>query len=315
MEGDKKENWERSLVEKLASSSLEESRKARRWSIGFRFFFAAYLLVVLLLFLGGSWGEKALSTKYTALVELDGVIEAGGEVTADAIISGLRGAFEDKAAAGVILRANSPGGSPVQSAYIYDEILRLRLKYPEKPFYVVISDVCASGCYYVAAAANKIYANPSSLVGSIGVLMDGFGFVGSMQKLGVERRLLTAGENKGMLDPFSPVDPKAQRHAQKMLNEVHQEFIDAVKKGRGDAIKQNREIFSGLFWSGVKAKELGLVDEFGSAGFVAREVIGAEEIVDFSVQESLLQRLAGRVGMAMGRSFSSELNLRGSALR
>jgi len=302
MESDRKENWERSLVEKLASGSLEESRKARRWSIGFRFFFAAYLLVLLLLFVGGSWGEKALSTKYTALVELDGVIEAGGEVTADAVITGLRSAFEDKAAAGVILRANSPGGSPVQSAYIYDEILRLRLKHPEKPFYVVISDVCASGCYYVAAAANKIYANPSSLVGS-------------MQKLGVERRLLTAGDNKGMLDPFSPVDPKAQRHAQKMLNEVHQEFIDAVKKGRGDAIKQNREIFSGLFWSGVKAKELGLVDEFGSAGFVAREVIGAEEIVDFSVQESLLQRLAGRVGMAMGRSFSSELNLRGPALR
>lgn len=311
METGKKENWERELLEKLAFTSVDESRKARRWGIGFRIFIAAYLLLLLLLFLGGSWGEKALASKYTALVELDGVIEAGGEVTADAIISGLRGAFEDNAAVGVILRSNSPGGSPVQSAYIYDEILRLRAKYPDKPVYAVIGDICASGCYYVVAAANKIYANPSSLVGSIGVLMDGFGFVDSMKKLGVERRLLTAGENKAMLDPFSPVDPQAQRHAQKMLNEVHEQFIEAVKKGRGDALKKNREIFSGLFWSGVKAKELGLVDEFGSAGFVAREVIGAEEIVDFSVQESLLQRLAGQVGVAMGRSLSTELKLRG----
>ena len=315
MESDKKENWERGLLEKLAFNALEESRKARRWSIVFRIFFAGYLVVVLLLVLGGNWGDKALSSKYTALVELNGVIEAGGEVTADAIISGLRGAFEDKASTGVILRANSPGGSPVQSAYIYDEILRLRAKYPDKPFYAVIGDVCASGCYYVVAAANKIYANPASLVGSIGVLMDGFGFVGSMKKLGVERRLLTAGENKGMLDPFSPVDPKAQRHALKMLSEVHEQFISAVKKGRGAALQTNREIFSGMFWSGTKAKELGLVDEFGSASFVAREVIGAEEIVDFSVHENLLQRLAGRIGMAMGRSIASEVHLRGPSLR
>ena len=315
MESDKKDNWERGLLEKLAFVSLEESRKARRWSIGFRIFIAAYLVVLLLMFVGGSWGEKAIASKYTALVEMDGVIEAGGEVTADVIITGLRSAFEDKAAVGVILRANSPGGSPVQSAYIYDEILRLREKYPDKPVYAVIGDVCASGCYYIVAAATKIYANPSSLVGSIGVLMDGFGFVDSMKKLGVERRLLTAGENKGMLDPFSPIDPKAQRHAQKMLNEVHEQFIDAVKKGRGEALKPNREIFSGLFWSGTKAKELGLVDEFGSSSYVAREVIGAEEIVDYSVHENLLERLAGRIGVAMGRTVSSELRLRGPGLR
>lgn len=315
MESDKKDNWERGLLEKLAFVSLEESRKARRWSIGFRIFIAAYLVVLLLMFVGGSWGEKAIASKYTALVEMDGVIEAGGEVTADVIITGLRSAFEDEAAVGVILRANSPGGSPVQSAYIYDEILRLREKYPDKPMYAVIGDVCASGCYYIVAAATKIYANPSSLVGSIGVLMDGFGFVDSMKKLGVERRLLTAGENKGMLDPFSPVDPKAQRHAQKMLNEVHEQFIDAVKKGRGEALKPNREIFSGLFWSGTKAKELGLVDEFGSSSYVAREVIGAEEIVDYSVHENLLERLAGRIGVAMGRTLSSELHLRAPGLR
>jgi protease-4 len=309
------QSWERELLEKLAFVSLEEGRKARRWGIAFKLFTAVYLVILLLLFLGGNWGEKALASKYSALVDMDGVIEAGGEVSADAIITGLRGAFEDKAAVGVILRANSPGGSPVQSAYIYDEIGRLREKFPHKPVYAVIGDICASGCYYVAAATNKIYANPSSLVGSIGVLMDGFGFVESMKKLGVERRLLTAGENKGMLDPFSPADPKAQRHAQKMLDEVHQQFIDAVKKGRGDALKKNREIFSGLFWSGIKAKELGLVDEFGSAGFVAREVIGAEDIVDFSVHENLLQRLAGRIGMAMGRSVATELRLRGPGLR
>ena len=315
MESDKKDNWERGVLEKLAFGSLEESRKARRWGIAFRIFIAAYLVVLLLMFIGGSWGEKASASQYTALVEMDGVIEAGGEVTADTIITGLRSAFDDEAAIGVILRANSPGGSPVQSAYIYDEILRLREKYPNKPVYAVIGDVCASGCYYIVAAATKIYANPSSLVGSIGVLMDGFGFVDSMKKLGIERRLLTAGENKGILDPFSPVDPKDQRHAQKMLNEVHQQFIDAVKKGRGDALKPNREIFSGLFWSGGKAKELGLVDEFGSASFVAREVVGAEEIVDHSVHENLFERLAGRVGVAMGRSIATELRLRGPGLR
>lgn len=315
MESDKKENWERGLLEKLAFVSLEETRKARRWGIAFRIFIAVYLIVLLLMFVGGSWGEKATASQYTALVEMDGVIEAGGEVTADTIITGLRSAFEDEAAVGVILRANSPGGSPVQSAYIYDEILRLREKYPNKPVYAVIGDVCASGCYYIVAAATKIYANPSSLVGSIGVLMDGFGFVDSMKKLGIERRLLTAGENKGMLDPFSPVDPKDQRHAQKMLSEVHEQFIAAVKKGRGDALKPNREIFSGLFWSGSKAKELGLVDEFGSASFVAREVVGAEEIVDHSIHENLLERLVGRVGMAMGKQVASELRLRGPGLR
>ena len=312
---DKKEGWERALLEKLAFASLEESRKARRWGNFFKIFIAVYLVIVLLIMQAGSWGEKALASRYTALVELDGEISAESNANADNIIKGLRDAFEAKAAVGVILHANSPGGSPVQSAYIYDEILRLREKYPDKPLYAVIGDVCASGCYYAVAAADKIYASPASIVGSIGVLMDGFGFVDSMKKLGIERRLLTAGENKGILDPFSPLDSKSRRHAQKMLDEIHAQFIDAVKQGRGAALKPNKEIFSGLFWSGSKAKDLGLVDEYGSAGSVARDVIGAEEIVDYTVRENLFSRLAERFGMAMGRSVASELRLSGSGLR
>lgn len=312
---DRKEGWERELLEKLAFASLEESRKARRWGIFFKIFIAVYLVIVLLIMQAGSWGEKALATRYTALVELDGEISAESNANADNVIKGLRDAFEAKAAVGVILHANSPGGSPVQSAYIYDEILRLREKYPDKLLYAVIGDVCASGCYYAVAAADKIYASPASIVGSIGVLMDGFGFVDTMKKLGIERRLLTAGDNKGILDPFSPLDSKSRRHAQKMLDEIHVQFIDAVKQGRGAALKPNKEIFSGLFWSGAKAKELGLVDEYGSAGSVARDVIGAEEIVDYTVHENLFNRLAERFGMAMGRSVASELRLSGRGLR
>lgn len=305
--------WERSVLEKLAFAAIEESRKARRWGIFFKMFFAIYLVVLLLLVQSGTWGEKALAGKYTALVELNGEIDDNGPASADSIISGLQAAFEDKAAVGVILRANSPGGSPVQAATIYDEIGRLREKYPDKPVYAVVTDICASGCYYAVAATDRIYASPGSLVGSIGVLMDGFGFVEGMKKLGIERRLLTSGENKGMLDPFSPLDAKARRHAQQMLDDIHQQFITAVKEGRGDALKSDKDMFSGLFWTGNKAKELGLIDEFGSTGYVAREVIGAEEIVDFTVRENLLNRLAERFGTAMGRSVASEMRLRGSA--
>jgi protease IV len=312
---DKKPGWERELLEKLAFASLEESRKARRWGIFFKVFIAVYLVLLLLLAHSGTWGEKALASRYTAMVSLDGEISAESNANAENIIKGLRDAFEDKAAAGVILQANSPGGSPVQSAYIYDEIQRLREKYPDKPLYAVIGDVCASGCYYAVAAADKIYASPASIVGSIGVLMDGFGFVDGMKKLGIERRLLTAGENKGILDPFSPLDPRDRRHAQKMLDEIHAQFIDAVKQGRGSALKPSKEIFSGLFWTGAKARELGLVDAFGSADTVAREVIGAEEIVDYTVHENLLHRLAERFGMAMGRSVASELRLPARGLR
>jgi protease-4 len=311
----KKEGWERDLLEKLAFASLEESRKARRWGVFFKIFIAVYLVVLLLLAQSGTWGENTLASRYTALVALDGEISADSNANADHIVQGLRDAFEDKAAVGVILYANSPGGSPVQSAYIYDEILRLREQYPDKALYAVIGDMCASGCYYAVAAADKIYASPGSIVGSIGVLMDGFGFVDGMKKLGIERRLLTAGENKGILDPFSPLNPQDRRHAQKLLDEIHAQFIDAVKKGRGDALKPNKEIFSGLFWTGTRAKELGLVDAFGSAGSVARDVIGAEEIVDYTVRENLLNRLVERFGMAMGRSVASEMRPPASRLR
>lgn len=312
---DKKEGWERELLEKLAFASHDESRKARRWGIVFKIFIAVYLVVILLIMLSGNWSEKALASRYTALVDLDGEISADSNANANNIVKGLRDAFEDKATVGVILHANSPGGSPVQAAYIYDEILRLREKYPDKQLYAVIGDVCASGCYYAVAAADKIYASPASIVGSIGVLMDSFGFVDTMKKLGIERRLLTAGESKGILDPFSPLDSKSRRHAQTMLDEIHVQFINAVKQGRGEALKPNKEIFSGLFWSGTKARELGLVDEYGSAGFVARDVFGAEEIVDYTVRESLFNRLAERFGMAMGRSVAAELRLSGQGLR
>jgi protease-4 len=314
-QGSKKPGWERELLEKLVFAAHDEQRKARRWSVFFKLFIAVYLVILLILSQAGTWGEKALALRHTALVDLTGEIEAEGLASADNVIAGLRSAFESKATAGVILRANSPGGSPVQSAYIYDEILRLRDKYPDTPLYAVVGDVCASGCYYAVAAADKIYASPGSIVGSIGVLMDGFGFVEGMKKLGIERRLLTAGENKGILDPFSPLDARSRRHAQKMLDDIHQQFIAAVKEGRGEALKQNKEIFSGLFWTGTKAKDLGLVDEFGSAGFVAREVIGAEEIVDYTVEENLFQRLADRFGMALGRSLAGELKFSGRGLR
>ena len=299
---EKPESWERSTLERLATESLDEQRKRRRWGIFFKLLLALYLLILLFFTQFGGWGERALASRYTALVNLDGVIEANGDADADTVITGLRAAFESTATVGVILRTNSPGGSPVQASYIYNEIQRLRAKYPDPPLYAVIGDMCASVCYYAVAGADQIYANPASIVGSIGVLMDGFGFVDGMKKLGIERRLMTAGENKGMLDPFSPLDPKARQHAQKMLQEIHKQFIDTVKEGRGDALKKDKDIFSGMFWTGAKAKELGLVDEFGSAGFVAREVIGAEEIVDFSVQQTILDRFAQRFGAAMAKT-------------
>lgn len=308
-------NWERSVLEKVALASIEEQRKARRWNNFFKVFIAAYLLLLLLISQSGSWSEQALAGRHTALVDLEGEISSESAASADVVITGLRAAFEDKTTAGVILRANSPGGSPVQSAYIYNEIERLREKYPNTPVYAVVQDVCASGCYYAIAATNRIYASPGSIVGSIGVLMDGFGFVDGMKKLGIERRLMTAGENKGILDPFSPLDAKSRQHAQNMLNNIHKQFIAAVKHGRGDALKPNKEIFSGLFWTGERAKELGLVDEFGSAGYVAREVIGAEEIVDYTVHENIFHRLAERFGAAMGRSVVGELRLGAGNLR
>jgi len=288
--------WERDLLERLAFATITEQRRARRWGIFFKLFFAAYLLVLLVALLGDSLGGRSLSGRYTALVELDGTIEPDSLASADNVIAGLRSAFEDTATAGVILRANSPGGSPVQAAYIYDEIKRLRAKYPNTPLYGVVTDMCASGCYYALAAADKIYADRASIIGSIGVLMNGFGFVDTMKKFGVERRLMTAGEHKGFLDPFSPLKPADRKFAQGILDRVHQQFIQRVRDGRGEALKETKDMYSGLFWVGEDARKMGLVDEFGSASLVAREIIGAEEIVDFSYREAIFDRFARRIG-------------------
>lgn len=300
------EGWERGVLERLALATLDEQRRARRWGIFFKLFFAAYLVVVLVM-LVGERGSKSLASRYTALVELDGVIAPDGQASADNVITGLRAAFEAKNTVGIVLRANSPGGSPVQAGYIYDEILRLREKYPNIPLYAVIGDVCASGCYYAVAAADKIYADKASIVGSIGVLMNGFGFTDTMKKLGVERRLLTAGEHKGFLDPFSSLKPEDRAHAQKLLNRIHQQFIERVREGRGEALKETKDMFSGLFWTGEDALAMGLVDEFGNASHVAREAIGAEEIVDFSQRENVFDRFAKRIGMAMAETLGTQI--------
>lgn len=299
-------NSERDILERLAFESLREQRRARRWSIFFKAFFAVYLIVILVMISGEEVSPSA--GDHTALVELDGVIEANGEVSADTVVTALRSAFDAKQAKGVILRINSPGGSPVQSDYINREIHRLRKLHPKKPLYAVVTDVAASGGYYVAAAADKIYANESSIVGSIGVLMNGFGFVETMKKLGVERRLLTAGKYKGMLDPFSPVKPVEQGHAQQLLEQVHEQFIEAVKSGRGDRLVDNEDLYSGLFWTGLQAKELGLVDDFGSASYVAREVIGEKKIVDYTVEPNFFDRFAKQLGVGVGTVLSNTLN-------
>jgi protease-4 len=297
--------WERGVLEKLAMSAIQEQRRSRRWGIFFKVLTFGYLFIVLFLFMGWiSRGDSALSTgKHTALVDLEGVISSNSAASADNIIPSLQAAFKDKGTQGVILRINSPGGSPVQSGYVNDEIKRLRGMHPTIPLYVVVEDVCASGGYYIAAAADKIYVNKASIVGSIGVLMDGFGFTGTMSKLGVERRLMTAGDNKGFMDPFSPRNQKHETFTKSLLSEIHQQFISVVKQGRGKRLKDSPEIFSGLFWSGQKSIELGLADEIGSLESVARDVIKAEHIVDFTKHDGLADRLAKRFGAGVASAF------------
>ena len=300
-------NWERDLLDRLAFAALTEQRRARRWGIFFKLFFAAYLVLILVLAQSDSWDGKALKAEHTALIEMEGVISSDSLANADNVISGLRAAFENKSTQGIVLRANSPGGSPVQAGYIFDEIRRLRAKHPKVPLYAVIGDMCASGCYYVVAAADKIYADKASIVGSIGVLMNGFGFVDAMKKVGVERRLMTAGEHKGFLDPFGPAKPAETKHAQQMLDEIHLQFIETVREGRGKALKETKDMFSGLFWTGEEAIKLGLVDSLGGTSYVAREVIGAEEIVDYTYRENVLDRFARRLGTAMAQTIGTEL--------
>jgi protease-4 len=297
------ENWERSVLEKLALAAVQEQRRSRHWSILFKTLGFLYLFIVLFM-VSGWFGSDGVSIKaHTALVDLQGVISAD-EASADTVISSLQSAFEDKKTKGVILRINSPGGSPVQAGQIYDEIKRLRALHPKIPLYAVIDDICASGGYYVAAGADKIFVDKASLVGSIGVLMDGFGFTQTMEKLGVERRLLTAGENKGFLDPFSPVDPRQQEFARQMLEEIHGQFIAVVREGRGKRLKETPDMFSGLVWSGEKSIQLGLSDGLGTVESVARDIIKAEDIVDYTQQEGLAERLAGRLGATMAKAWS-----------
>jgi len=292
-------------MQRVLLASIDEQRKARRWGIFFKLFFVGYLVLILILAQSGDISDKPVAGKFTALVDLEGVIAPDKLSSADNVITGLRQAFESKAKA-VIIRANSPGGATVQSAYISDEVRRLKKKYPDKPVYGVISDVCASGCYYIVSGTDKIYANPSSIVGSIGVLLDGgFGFTEVMKKIGVERRLFTAGEYKGSLDPFSPLKPGDKRNVEKMLREVHKQFIAAVRSGRGKALKESRDMFSGRFWTGKTARKMGLVDEFGSSSYVAREVVGADKIVDFTYRPGWLDRFASQLGTSAGEALSA----------
>ncbi len=303
------EKWERDVITKLAESSFREQRRARRWGIFFKLLTFAYITTILVLYTDPQITQTAkLAEKHTALVNLNGLIADGEKASADNIVTALRDAFEDEKTAGVILRINSPGGTPVQAGYIYDEIKRLKKEHEDIPMYAVITDICASGGYYVASAADKIYADKASIVGSIGVRMDNFGFVDAMKKLGVERRTLTAGENKALLDPFLPVNPETRQHMQTLLTTIHQQFIQAVKDGRGERLNTNVDgLFSGLIWTGEQGLELGLVDELGSASYVAREVIGEENIVEYAVTEDLLERLAGKVGATMASVLHNRL--------
>lgn len=288
--------WQRDAIEKLATSALSEQKKSRRWSIFFKGLLFLYMFIVLFYALGWLSAGKKSSGAHTALIEVAGVIEAGGAVNADSFMNSLRDAYADKNTKGIILRINSPGGSPVQAGIINDEIQRQKKLHPEIPVYAVVEDICASGGYYIAVAADKIYVDKASIVGSIGVLMDGYGFTEVMKKVGVERRLMTAGENKGMLDPFSPVNPKQQALAQTMLNEIHEQFKAVVRQGRGSRLKETPETFSGLFWSGEQGIKLGLADALGSADYVAREVIKQATIVDFTYQDDFASRIAKRIG-------------------
>jgi protease-4 len=308
-EGGNGANWERDLLTRLAMATLNEQRRGRRWKIFFMLLGFIYFGIVLMLLAQPSW-EKGVSGPHTAVIDVTGIIAAEATANAEQVIDGLKTAFEDENTVGVILRINSPGGSPVQSGQIYNEVVRLRNKYPDTPLYAVIEDVGASGGYYIAAAAEKIYADRASIVGSIGVRMDSFGFVKALNKLGIERRLMTAGENKGSLDPFLPEDKQSKLHMQELLNNVHQQFIQAVKSQRGERLVAGEEVFSGLIWTGEKSVALGLVDEIGDVHYVAREVIGQDTLRDFTQHEDFFTRfIEGSSVQAMYMLLSQGFNL------
>ena len=299
--------WERGVIEKLVLAAVTEQTRARRWGVFFKSLMFVYLIALfgVTMYPRLSKGLGGESKDHTAVVDVVGMIAEDKPANADSIIESLRDAVKDEHTKGIILHANSPGGSPVQSSYVYEEIRKIKRERPDLPIYAVVSDICASGCYFIVSASDKIFVNPSSLVGSIGVLMDGFGFVDVMQKLGVERRLLTAGTHKAMLDPISPPKEEETRYVQSLLNQVHQQFITAVKAGRGDRLKENIELFSGLIWTGEEGIKQGLVDGVGNQDYVAKDLIGAKKLVDFSRQEHFLDKIAGKIGVSFGQAIGS----------
>jgi protease-4 len=301
-------------MESVALGYLKEQRRARQWRNGLRLAWLVFLVVMSWVVLHRGASSTSTSTAHTAVIEIKGEIDADGLAGSGAVVTSLRLAFEDEGSQAVVLLINSPGGSPVQAGIINDEILRLKKKH-NKPVYAVVEESCASAAYYIAVAADQIYVDKASIVGSIGVLMDGFGFTGLMDKLGIERRLMTAGENKGFLDPFSAQTKTQRAHAQAMLDQIHQQFIGVVRKGRGDRLKETPELFSGLFWNGQRAVELGLADGLGSLDYVARDIVKAEDLVDYTqrdnVAERLVKRFGASVGEGMGRVMRASLpNLR-----
>lgn len=314
---EEQKSWK--LLEKTLLASVQEQRRARRWGIFFKLLTFLYLFGILFLFSPLAKMEKGTvgGTGHTALVEVRGVIADKEEASADNIIGSLRAAFKDPKTKAVVLRINSPGGSPVQAGYVYDEIRRLRGEYPQIKLYAVITDLGASGAYYIASAADQIYADKASLVGSIGVTAAGYGFVGAMEKLGVERRTYTAGEHKAFLDPFQPQKPEETAFWQGVLDTTHKQFIASVKQGRGERLKdkEHPELFSGLIWSGEQAVDLGLVDALGSAGYVAREVVGEKDLVDFTIEESPFDRFSKRLGASVAKHLAMWMGFQGPSLR
>ena len=300
-------SWERSAIEQWVNATLSEQRIARRWKYGLRAAWLVFLVVLAWVGLDqGGMRNADVTRPHTAVVEIKGEIASSSETNAELILSSMRSAFEDEGALAVVLLINSPGGSPVQAGIVNDEIRRLKALH-KKPVYVVVEETCASAAYYIAAAGDQIFVDKASVVGSIGVLMDGFGFTGLMDKLGVERRLMTAGQNKGFLDPFSPQTEKQREFAQAMLNEIHQQFIQAVKVGRGDRLRETPETFSGLFWTGEQAVKMGLADQLGNLDFVAREIVKAPEIIDYTRRDNVAERLVKRFGASIGESLALAL--------
>ena len=305
--------WERDTLEKLAFATLREQQAARRWKNGLRLAWLLFFVVVF--WLGWSYNTPTASPSapHTAMVAIKGEIASEGDASAENIMAAMRAALEDSGSRALVLLINSPGGSPVQAGLINDEIHRLK-KLHNKPIYAVVEESCASAAYYIAAAADQIYVDKASIVGSIGVLMDGFGFTGLMDKLGVERRLMTAGENKGFLDPFSPQTAAQRKYAQAMLDQIHQQFIGVVKAGRGERLKETPDMFSGLFWTGQQAVDMGLADALGSLDGVARDVVKASDVIDYTRHENVAERLAKRFGAAMGEASVKALRM-GSVVR